>query len=202
MTSQPLQILTELDAVNLMLFAIGESPINSIEDTGLVEAVTARATLYNVSRQLQQQGWKWNTLKAYTLSPTYPLPGTIPLPSNTLRVDTTRQYGLANIYDYVDEGGQLFDVANNTNLFSADVKVDIVLLKAFDKLPSAARDLIASRAARMFQQAIIGSAQLSQFEGIDENQCLRTLQATETRNANANVFRGSYSMSRIFKGRN
>lgn len=199
--TQPLQILTELDAVNLMLNAISESPVNSIEDTGLADVVIARNTLRNTSRMMQQKGWKWNTLKAYTLSPTAPLPGQIPLPLNTLRVDVTKQHGLSIVKDYVDAGGYLFDVENNTNLFTESVKVDIVLLKEFELLPSPARDLIAARAARKFQETIIGSAQLSSFQGIDEADCLRTLNDMETTNADANVFRDSYSMSRIFRNR-
>lgn len=201
MTAQPLQLLTELDAVNLMLIAIGESPINTIEDNGLADAVIARNTLRNVSRQLQQRGWKWNTLKNYELSPTSPLPGLIPLPTNTLSVDVTKTNGAHRTSDLIDEGGQLYDVDTNTNRFTASVRVDIVLLKAFELLPSPARDLIASRAARIFQQSIIGSAQLSQFNGIDENECLRTLNASETRNTDANIFRNSWSMRRIFRNR-
>lgn len=199
--TQPLQLLTELDAVNLMLNAIGETPVNSISDTGLADAVIALQTLRNTSRQLQQKGWKWNTLRNYTLSPTAPLPGKIPVPTNTLSVDATGTYFENRSFDYTDEGGYLFDVTNGTNLFSNSVKVDIVLLKEFEKLPSPARDLIASRAARRFQQATIGSATLSQFQGIDESDCERTLQKWESSNANANVLSGSASLSRIFRNR-
>tara|TARA_R110002096_G_scaffold390861_1_gene585396 strand:- start:1344 stop:1949 length:606 start_codon:yes stop_codon:yes gene_type:complete len=198
---QALQVLTELDAVNLMLSAIGESPVNTIENSGLADVVSAVNTLRNVSRQVQQRGWKWNTLKNYSLSPTAPLPGTVPLPVNTLKVDVTRKNGAHLLKDYINEGGQLYDIENNTNQFSENIDVDIVLLKDFILLPSPARDYIAARAAREYQQATIGSAQLASFEGISEADALRNLNAMETQNSDTNIFRGSYSMRSIFRNR-
>jgi hypothetical protein len=199
--AQTVQILNELGAVNLMLNAIGESPINSIEDTGLADAVTARATLLNVSRQVQQKGWKWNTLKAYTLTPEAPLPGKIRLPANTLSVDATKEAGVSMTMDVYDNGGYLFDATNNTDLFSDSIKCDIVILKEFDKLPSPARDYIACRAAREYQQGTIGSAQLANFEGISEADALRTLNNMETRNSDANVNRSNRTMARMHRRR-
>ena len=168
---QALQVLTELDAVNLMLSAIGESPVNTIENSGLADVVSAVNTLRNVS------------------------------PVNTLKVDVTRKNGAHLLKDYINEGGQLYDIENNTNQFSENIDVDIVLLKDFILLPSPARDYIAARAAREYQQATIGSAQLASFEGISEADALRNLNAMETQNSDTNIFRGSYSMRSIFRNR-
>lgn len=193
--------LTELEAVNLMLNAIDEAPVNSLGDTGLLDAVKAHDTLRNVSRSVQEKGWKWNTLFDYTLSPTAPLPGQIPLPANTLRVDATKNNGVAFDKDVYDAGGYLYDVEENTDLFSASINCDIVIFKDFEDLPSPARSYIAARAAREFQQDRLGAVDVARLQGVSEADALATLNKMETSNANVNVFRGSYSMARIFKGR-
>jgi hypothetical protein len=129
MAGQELQILTELDAVNISLAAIGESPVNSIEDTGLGDAVIALNTLRNVCRQTCNKGWRWNTLKDYWLLPEMPLPGIINLPVGTLKVRPSGNFKRQR--DVFIQGTSLYDVTNNTNLFSEGFTADIVQLYAF-----------------------------------------------------------------------
>lgn len=194
------QILTELDAVNLMLAAIGETPVSLIEDTGLADGVLARATLRNVSRQVQQKGWKWNTIKNREFTPTAPLPGKIILPNNTLSADVTTERSASLDWNVYDAGGFLYDIDKDTNRFTESVFLDVIVLKEFETLPSPARDHIAARAAREYQQGILGSAQLASFEGISESDTLRTLYKMETRNAKANVLRNN-SLRRLHRNR-
>ena len=51
---------TQLDAVNTMLSAIGEAPVNSLS-SGLVEAEVAESILNTVDREVQAMGWHFNT---------------------------------------------------------------------------------------------------------------------------------------------
>ena len=52
---------TKLEAINSMLTAIGESPVNTITQATTTDVSIALSTLENVSREIQSQGWFFNT---------------------------------------------------------------------------------------------------------------------------------------------
>ncbi|UIL29739.1 hypothetical protein LZK75_11385 [Rhizobium leguminosarum] len=101
---------TELEAINLMLSVIGESPVNTVEDTGLVDAVVARQILIQSSRDVQLVGWHWNTEIDYPIAASFP-EGELTLPPNTLKVDTA---GADAGLDLVQRGNRLYDRKNHT----------------------------------------------------------------------------------------
>ena len=76
---------TELEAVNIMLAAIAEAPINSLTGLLPVDAVTAQSTLTEFNKEVQSEGWSFNTETDVTL--TRDGSNQISLPSNVLRVD-------------------------------------------------------------------------------------------------------------------
>ena len=79
-------LTTELAAINTMLSIIGEAPVNTVEDTGLVDAKLAKQILTETNRLVQMDGWSWNRDDNYPLVPAYPLPGRIDVPESTLKV--------------------------------------------------------------------------------------------------------------------
>lgn len=183
---------TELEAVNAMLEAIGETPVNSLSNSGVVDAVKARSELRRKSRSVQQQGWHWNTLRSYKLYPS--VSGEIILPSNTLRVDTVDNDFQINV---VQRGNKLFDNTKHTYIFTKELTVDLVIGLDWEELPEPARLYIYTSAARKFQQDTIGSSELSQFHMRDEMLAYADLQAAEAENADYNVLDGSYSVRRV-----
>ena len=52
---------TELEAINIMLAAIGEAPINTLVGTLPVDARIAQSTLSEVNKSVQSEGWSFNT---------------------------------------------------------------------------------------------------------------------------------------------
>ena len=75
---------TKLEAINTMLSAIGESPVNSLT-SGLVDAEQAETILNSVNREVQSMGWSFNTdLKRQFVPDTNKQ---IQIPSNILRID-------------------------------------------------------------------------------------------------------------------
>lgn len=176
---------TELDAVNTMLDVIGESPVSTIEDNGLVDAALARDLLRKVSREVQSRGWYWNTDRAVELAPGNPLPAPIAIPANALQVEPVDV-----LVQAVPRGAQLWDIGNNTFNFSASVRCDIIRLLPFEDIPEAARGFIMVRAARVFQDRRIGSTDANGFNKADEVQALVTLQSAEARQANFNLANG------------
>ena len=155
--------LTELEAINIMLGVIGETPVNSI-NTGLVNVAIAYQTLYNESRQIQSRGFNFNTESNY---PVYPsIAGNLVLPPNTLKADITDDYSYR--YDVTLRGLTVYDKTNHTNIFTEMVAFDIIVFLAFSDLPQAARDYITIRAARKYQRRVLGSATLDQLTKDEE----------------------------------
>lgn len=174
---------TVLEAVNAMLHTIGEAPVSTVENSGVLDAVSARQQLSFINREVQTRGWHWNTEPNVTITPTHP-EGYIILPSNTLRVDTS---GFSQDIDAVMRGNRLYDRKNHTFEFKRSVTVDLVVLLPFEELPEAARLYITIRAARKFQEGILGSPDLSQFTLRDEIMAKATLEDAEADTADYNI---------------
>ena len=183
---------TKLEAINELLEAIGESPVNSATNTGLVEADLASSRIDKISRQVQKRGWHWNTLKDYVLEPD--ISNNIQLPASTVEVDTV---GSSAHKDYVQRGTRLYDRDNNTFTITDPVVVDITLLLDFDDLPENARDYIVMRAARKFQERLFGSTELSNFDKEDEQRSWFDLLDAEADAADYNMLRDNLTILRI-----
>ena len=56
----------KLEAVNIMLSCIGESPVNSLV-SGLADAEAAELILNRVSKESQTEGWHFNTRIKYNI---------------------------------------------------------------------------------------------------------------------------------------
>ncbi len=174
---------TELEAVNLMLATIGESPVNTIEDNGVVDAVLARQILTMTSRRCQSRGWHWNIEKALVLSRTFP-EGHVYLPRSCLKVDTV---GPSADIDVTMRGKRLYDRTNHTFEFKTDLTVDAVLMLPFEDLSEPARQYIMVSAARRFQENIVGSEALARFSQRDELMAWSDLVNEEAENGDFNI---------------
>lgn len=170
-------LTTELEAVNAMLAVIGEAPVNTLEDSGLLDAAMARQLLRNTSREVQTRGWHWNTDLGFTITPTAPLPGELRVPADALRIDPTDP-----TVDLVKRGKRLWDRRNHTTRFTEPVKFTIVRFLDFDDMPEAARSYIAIRAGRIYQDRSIGSESRNGFTERDEVRALVTLVNDEADN--------------------
>lgn len=174
---------TELEAINALLDTIGESPINKIEDDGLVDAVKARAQLRNTSRRVQAKGWHWNTDPALVLPRSFPS-GEVRVPLNTLKVDTV---GPSAGIDVVQRGVRLYDRQRSTYSFDGPLTVSLVTMLPFEELPEAARQYITLSASRSFSEKSVGSSELSRFATREELMALGDLMNAEGDNADANI---------------
>ena len=179
-----IHLTRKLDAINAMLIGIGEAPVNTL-NSGLQEAEIAEITLDNMSREVQSQGWTFNTDIRKTLVKLSS--GKIPIPNNTLELDTLllkRNYNS----DIIQRGGYLYDRTKNTDIFTADVVVDIVYLLAFEKIPEVARRYITLRAGRKFQEDSLGSDTMTQLQLKDEQAALFALRNSDSQSADFNIF--------------
>lgn len=184
---------TELEAVNLMLDVIGESPISTLENSAVVDAVKAKAVLSEVSRAVQTKGWHFNTEKGFELVPTV-FEKEIIVPANCLRIDTVYPDGGI---DAVHRGTRLYDRRRHTYQFDKSVKADMVVNLQFEELPEAARRYIAIRAARVFQSRMVGSESLYQFTAEDERDARADLKKAEGITGDYNILTDSWAVRRV-----
>lgn len=182
MTTQALT--TELEAVNTLLGAIGESPINSLAVTGLADVSSAKAVMDEISREVQMIGWHFNTEDGYPL--TRDSAGRIYLPANALKVILPKKY--LSTMNVVQRGLKLYDKKNHVDTFTVDLEAALVFLLAWDELPQVARHYITVRASRIFQARTLGSDTQFRFSEEAETAAKRELQEAEGETGNYNMF--------------
>lgn len=157
---------TKLEAVNTLLSSIGEAPVNSLT-SGLVDAETAETIINAVSREVQSQGWSFNTDRAREFTPD--VNNQFIIPSNVLRLDMGQSR--TEHLDVVQRGNKLYNRAKNSFYFDPSVtgiKMNAVVLLDFEELPEAARRYITIRSARIFQDRVVSSSELHGFQQRDE----------------------------------
>lgn len=184
--------MTELEAVNTMLTTIGDSPIASLASTGSAYVAIAQSTLNEVSRQVQADGWHFNTEYSYALA--LSVDGTIPVPSNTLRVDASQSHTDVNI---VERGGLLYNLDDHTNIFTEAQYVDIVFGFDWDYLPQHFRQYIALRAARVFQARVLGDETIAKNITMAEREAKAALEDADAENGDVTMLNGSWSVYRV-----
>ncbi len=184
--------LTELDAVNIMLQAIGEAPVNTLSAGSVADVTIAQAILKEASHRIQEIGWHFNTELDYPLVPD--VDGAITLAANIVRVDQDSNVDNGD-YDLVQRGTQLYDRKNRTAVFTATVRAEVVLLLPFASLPPIARRYVTIKAARIFQARMVGSETLNAFTERDEAEAKMAFEESEGENADYSIF-DSYSVYR------
>ena len=173
---------TQLDAVNTMLSAIGEAPVNSLS-SGLVEAEIAETVLNTVDREVQSMGWHFNTELNKSFAPD--TSGNIILGTDILRADATLE---AESPDLVQRGLKMYDRKNHTFNIGANTNLDVVVQLTFNDLPEVAKRYITLRATRIFQDRIVGSNTLHDFQIRDEERALFELKEFDKAADDHNIF--------------
>ena len=132
--------MTELDAINRMLRYIGELPIPpSVTIDSLPEgheAVIARTVLGETLREEQENKYWFNTFDVTFVPST---DGYITLPQNIIAFENT---------DYFIEGGNLYDKAQMTGIFTDPVELTVRYEISFDNIPDVFRTFVVLQAAK------------------------------------------------------
>ena len=190
---QTLSATTELDAVNIMLSTIGESPVSSLAaDQSTVDVSLARQILREHTISVQTPGFQFNTEVNWSMTPT--VDGFILIPANCVQIDSS---GNDIQLDVAMRGGRLYNRTDHTFVFAKAVCVDMILLLDFDDLPQAAKHYIAIRSARVFQKRMVGSEALDGFTKEDEARARSSLKKLDSNNADYNILTGNWSVARV-----
>ena len=186
-------LTSKLDAVNTMLGYVTEAPVNSIANTTALppSAALAKGVIDEVSREVQQDGWHFNTAQDYKLEAN--ASNKFVLPDNVLQVDT-----VDTTYDVVQRGTTLFDRKNYTDVFTEDeLKVNITFLLEYEELPEQARRYIALKASRMFANRLVGSREIEALIYRDEIRAKSAMEEAEGNNSDRTIFDNYDTATRI-----
>jgi Tail tubular protein len=175
-------LLTELEAVNVMLSVIGEAPVNTLEGAATVDVIQAKAVLQQVSREVQSVGWHFNTERDYPFLPD--VNGEVVLAANMVLVDADTEPDV----DIAQRGNKLYDRKNHTFQFKTGIKAEVIYLLAFEDLPQVARQFITIRASRIFQDRMVGSETLHGYTEMDEKKALADLKELEGDTGDYTIF--------------
>ena len=186
---------TELEAINIMLAAIGEAPVNSLTGQVPVDVRIAQSTLIEVNKRIQSEGWSFNTEIDVTLVRNQTTKQ-IELSTDILRID-------ANIHqhptiDPIQRGLKLYDRLNNRYEFEEDLICTVVYFRPFIELTEPARSYINIKAARVFVDRLVSDDGLRSYTEQDEIRARAILMETDLSNGDHNILRGDPSLTSVF----
>jgi len=182
-------MLTKLDAVNIILNVIGETPVSSLT-SGLPDAESAETKLDSTIMEVLAKGWQQNTEQNIYMSRNFE--GQIIVPRQYLRIDTMGVDKPINITVRKQNGKRkLFDVRNYTYKFTKDLLVQVLIEIEFEALNFELQNYIAFRAARKFQESAMGSTTLDSFAGRQEQDAYAALLDAEAEGEDTNILTSS-----------
>ena len=146
-------LLSKLDAVNRILLKSGRSPVSTLGGTSVSAPILAEKELDDACRRIQAPGLSYNTtIKVYSPD----TDGRISLPSNTLSADGAYTNGGDNVTVRGGTAPYLYDMADDTDVFTDDVYLRVVRLLAFVDMPDSDQEWATDLAAQIFQMTNVG----------------------------------------------
>ena len=167
----------ELPAVNEILASVGQAPVTTLDQTNPDVAI-AYDTLLNVSREVQAEGWTFNTEEYYPMTPD--ANGEIIIANNILQIDLHDEKD--NQYETVRRSGKLYEKINHTYDWTTltgwtEVRCNIVWFFDWVDLPRPIQDYIVARSASIVSSRIVGDPQ--QYQILTQKELWNRAQAME-----------------------
>ena len=167
----------ELPAVNEILASVGQAPVTTLDQTNPDVAI-AYDTLLQVSREVQAEGWSFNTEYHYPQTTT---DKQYVIPTNMLQVDLVQGSGTGD-KNVVRREGKLYDKYNHTydirDSDTADnLELDIVWWFDWVDLPIPIQDYIVARAAVIVSSRIVGDG--GQYQMLQQREAYTRAMALE-----------------------
>lgn len=176
---------TLLQAVNLVLGAIGQTPVASLESTDTnVAAEKALNRIGEALRETNEEGWHFNILPAFELLPD--ANGEVHVPSNTLRAEMAYFPGCTSL-DLVQLDTRLFDRIGATYKLGIPVKMNLTINRPFEECPAAHRWYITLRAARREAAGTLLSSTAHSFTKADEDVARLRMEQADADTADRNL---------------
>lgn len=170
----------ELDAVNDLLAAIGESPVSTLEGDSNADVVNARRILNKVNRTVQSKGYTFN-IEEMTLQP-----DTFSKLIQWLPSYLDIQVSGGN--PYRNRGGYVYDRVNKTDEFTSPITVNMIQLVPFNEMPTQFRTYIIVKAARMFNRSFFGAPEVDESLAAEEQEAYVAISEYELDYGGFNIF--------------
>ena len=183
-------VSTELDAVNSILMSVGETPVNTLTVQS-PEVAIAQKTLRQVCREIQAEGWSYNTENQYPID--LDTNNQCIIPNNVLQLDLNI-FEHGKDYDVVrrsDNGVmKVYDKKNHTFTFENCSKLyfDIIWMLDFEDLPQAFKDYITTRASRIASNRMVNSQPSAKLLEADEAAARALAVEYEMKQSDHNIF--------------
>ena len=165
---------TELSSVNSILGAIGQAPISRIyqplnNELQYInpEIAYVHNLLMEVNKDVQNEGWVFNTESNYEILPD--ANKHIVIPKNALRMDVYEN-AIYRTSDLVRREGKMYDKLNHTFLFDSPICFDITWRFDYEDLPSVFQRYITLRASGRAATQLVTNPQLVQLLATQEAQ--------------------------------
>ena len=165
----------ELPAINQILSSCGQAPVTTLDQTNPDVAI-AYDTLLQVSREIQAEGWTFNTEYHYEMTPD--TNDEILIPNNVIQIKLTENSANAQ-YDGVRRSGKLYNRQNHTFewTYSPTIECDIIWEFDWVDLPQPIQDFIIARSAVLVSQRIIGDS--TQYQMLQQQEAYSRALALE-----------------------
>ena len=143
----------ELPAINQILTSCGQAPVTTLDQTN-PEVAIAYATLLQVSREVQSEGWTFN--KEYHYEFTKDDNDEILIPNNVIQIKLTEN-SQNMTYDAVRRQGKLYDRQNHRYTWEySPIECDITWEFDWVDLPEPIQNYITARASTLVSGRIVG----------------------------------------------
>ena len=184
MASTTIDIDTELSAVNTILGAIGQSPITQLNyDNPEISFIFNLLRDANVDTQAE--GWHFNTEKHVKFA--IDANGKIAIGNDILSMDLHDNQA-RRTSNLVRRNGFLYDKQDHTDVFTADLDLDVVRLYNFEDLPVIFRRYITYRASRVAATKLVANPQLVKLLAQQEALARAALMEYECNQADHSMF--------------
>lgn len=190
-----LGLITELEAVNMILAASGDSPVLTLEGSYL-QANLAQTELSDASRSLQGKGWYFNEEEGVPLTPDINNK-TITLPVNCVEA-IVEHYNGGKI---IQRGNQLYNRTDRTYEFDEVVNADLLLRLSWDLLPEVAREVAIHQASISFINNFVGDQNLLQPIGLKLNDAYQRLMNADAQSRNVSMLENTTAYNIAFNRR-
>ena len=167
----------ELPAINQILSSCGQAPVTTLDQTNPDVAI-AYDTLLQVSREVQSEGWTFNTEYHYEM--TRDTNGEVAIPNNMIQIKLTENSANAE-FDCIRRSGKLYDRQHHTydlsDISGDNIECDIVWEFDWVDLPEPVQNYITARASTFVSQRIVGST--DQYSMLQQQEALARALALE-----------------------
>jgi len=164
----------ELPAINHILTSCGQAPVTTLDQTN-PEVAIAYATLLQVSREVQSEGWTFN--KEYHYEFNKDVNNEILIPNNVIQIKLTEN-AQNSPYHAVRRSGKLYDRQNHTYKWTySPIECDVIWEFDFIDLPEPVQNYIKARAATIVSGRIVGDD--DQYTRLQQQEVQQRALATE-----------------------